>query len=268
MAKDIAFTKITAAGNDFVVVDNRSNKVPGRSKAVKWCDRKFGIGADGLLLLERSRKADFKMRIINSDGSEAEMCGNGIRCIAQFAFDKKIAGKKFTVETLAGLISCEIRGAVVKARMIDPKGMALDFSVPVGGKTMTMNFVNTGVPHAVTFVDRIEDVDVDAVGRLIRTHEHFKPRGANANFVRSRGGNAIDVRTYERGVEGETLACGTGSTASALVAAAKYGMKSPVAVKTRGGETLKIYFSRDNGAFHDVYLEGPVQTCFEGRVKS
>lgn len=265
---DVFFTKMTAAGNDFVVVDNRSGKVPGKARAKKWCDRKFSIGADGLLLLEKSKKADFKMRIINSDGSEAEMCGNGIRCIAQFAFDKKIVGRRFSVETLAGLIGCEVKGGVVKARMIDPKDLALDFSIPVAGKKTAMNFVNTGVPHAVSFVDRIEEVDVETLGRLIRTHDHFKPRGANANFVQARSGNAIDVRTYERGVEGETMACGTGSTASALVAAAVHGMKSPVSVKTKGGEILKIYFSKENGRFHDVYLEGPVQTCFEGRVKS
>ncbi len=265
--KEIAFTKMVGTGNDFIVVDNRAGGVPARAMAKKWCDRKYSIGADGLLLLERSRKADFRMRIINSDGSEAEMCGNGIRCIAQYAYDRGITGKKFKIETLAGIIDVTISGRVVKARMIDPKDLKLNFSIPVSGKPLELSFVNTGVPHAVSVVKRIKEVDVQSTGRQVRTHDYFKPRGTNANFIQVLGGNKIEVRTYERGVEGETLSCGTGSTASALIASAVCGWKSPVSVKTQSGETLKVYFSKEGNRFHDVYLEGSVQKSFEGRVK-
>ena len=266
MAKEINFTKMVGAGNDFIVVDNRTVKIPARAMAKKWCDRKYSIGADGLLLLEKTKKAGIRMRILNPDGSEAEMCGNGIRCIAKFAHDANLAGKQFKIETLAGIIDVEIKGAIVKAKMIEPKDLRLNFHLLVDGKSMELGFVNTGVPHAVSFVRSLKEVDVERTGRLIRTHDHFKPRGANANFIQIQPGRMIEIRTYERGVEGETLSCGTGSTASALVVSARQGWTSPVSVKTRSGEILKVYFSKEGDRFHDVYLEGPVQKCFEGRV--
>lgn len=267
MSKEILFTKMAGAGNDFILVDNRKGILKNPSKTAKeLCDRKFAVGGDGLILLERSKKADLKMRILNSDGSEAEMCGNGVRCFARFAFLKKIAGKSFSVETLAGKILVEVKGEIVKARMIDPRDLRLNFTVPVLGKPMKLNFLNTGVPHAVHFTEALQTIDTESLGKAIRFHSYFSPRGSNANFVKLGQGNKIEVRTYERGVEGETLACGTGSTASALVAAALHGLRSPVQVKTRGGETLKIYFSKQGDRFLDVFLEGPVKVCFEGRI--
>ena len=267
MAREVLFTKMSGTGNDFIVVDNRKGAVSaGPSAAKKWCDRKHSIGGDGLLLLEKSKKADFRMRILNSDGSEAEMCGNGIRCIAKFAEAKKIAGKKHRIETLAGIIDADVKGDVVKARMIEPRDLKLGISIDLGGQAMPLNFVNTGVPHTVTIVEELEKIDVPATGRAIRTHRHFAPRGTNANFIKFDGPNSIRIRTYERGVEDETLACGTGSTAGALVAAAVKNLKSPVSVTTEGGGKLKIYFKRDGDRFHDVYLEGSIQKCFEGSV--
>jgi len=267
MSREIVFTKISGTGNDFVVVDNRDGKISARAAlAKKWCDRKHSIGGDGLLLLEKSKKADFRMRILNTDGSEAEMCGNGIRCIAKFAHDKKIAGSRMTIETIAGLIDADVKGDMIKARMIEPRDMKLGFDIPLGGKSETVNFVNTGVPHVVRIVRSLEKIDVGQAGREIRTHRHFSPRGTNANFIQFEGGNSIRIRTYERGVEDETLACGTGSTAGALVAAAVKNLKSPVSVTTEGGGKLKIYFSKDGDRFHDVYLEGAVEKCFEWRV--
>lgn len=267
MAKEINFIKMAGAGNDFIVADNRDVKIAARSLAAKkWCDRKNSIGGDGLLLLEKSKKAAFRMRIINPDGSEAEMCGNGIRCIAKVAHDAGITGKKFSIETIAGIIDAEIKGSIVKARMIDPKDLKLNFNILLADKALALNFVNTGVPHTVCFVKSLKEIDVEHTGQAIRTHEYFKPRGTNANFVQAQGGNAIEIRTYERGVEGETLSCGTGSTAGALVAAATLQMKSPVSVKTKSGETLKVYFSKEDSRFYDVYLEGPVKKCFQGRV--
>ena len=266
--KYVEFSKMSGAGNDFVVIDNRSNvlKKDLAKLAVKLSDRKYSIGADGLILLEKSKKADLKMRIFNSDGSEAEMCGNGVRCLAKFSADQKITGPKLSIETLAGIIYAEVREGVVRAKMMNPKDFKPKFQVGVNGHSEELNFINTGVPHAVKFVRSVAECDVAGLGRTIRHHKHFAPRGTNVNFVALKTGNAIDIRTYERGVEDETLACGTGSTAGALVAAAVKNLKSPVRVYTRGGEILKIYFSKDKTGFREVYLEGRIEKKFEGRV--
>jgi diaminopimelate epimerase len=264
----LSFTKMAGAGNDFILADNRTGILKGDLGrfALRLCDRKRSIGADGLILVERSKKADVRMRILNSDGSEAEMCGNGIRCLAKFAADKRITGKQLSIETLAGLIRARVRGRIVKARMIEPKGLRLNFRIPMGGRQETVSFINTGVPHTVKVVRSLAQCPVNALGRAIRTHRHFAPRGTNVDFISFRSGNVIDIRTYERGVEDETLACGTGSVAAALVASRLKGLRSPVLVRTHGGEVLKIYFSRNGASFSDVYLEGAVDTYFEGRV--
>jgi diaminopimelate epimerase len=266
--KRFDFVKMVGHGNDFIVGDNRKGLIGKDTQrtAVQLCDRKHSIGADGLVLLEKSKIAHLRMRIINPDGSEAEMCGNGVRCLAKFANDKKIAGKKISIETMAGRIDAEVKGDVVKAKMVQPTDFRMNISLPLNGSPEAMHFVNTGVPHAVVVLNSIKDVDVDKKGRMIRQHPYFSPRGTNANFISIRSGNAIEIRTYERGVEGETLSCGTGSTAGALVAAAIKNLKSPVTVHTKGGEPLKIYFSRNENGFFDVYLEGRVQTSFEGRI--
>ena len=259
---------MSGAGNDFILIDNRRGFIKAglAKKAKTLCDRKHSIGADGLILLERSKKADIRMRILNPDGSEAEMCGNGVRCLAKFAVDMKIASPKHSVETLAGTIYTEVRGNVVKAKMIEPKELKLGFKIDLNGSDGAMNFINTGVPHAVRLVNSVAGCDVKTLGRDIRQHKHFSPKGTNVNFVAVKQGSSIDIRTYERGVEDETLACGTGSTAGALVAAAVKNLKSPVSVHTHGGELLKVYFSRNGLSFHGVYLEGRVQKSFEGSV--
>lgn len=266
--KTIEFVKMEGAGNDFIVIDNRRRSITGGSAAAKrLCARKFSVGGDGLVLLERSKKSDIRMRIFNPDGSEAEMCGNGVRCIAKFASERRITGSSLTIETMAGEIRASVKGDVIKARLMDPKELRINFRIPLGAGHETVHFVNTGVPHVVKVVDSIERVDVKGMGRAIRHHENFAPRGANVNFIEYGPGNSIRVATYERGVESETLACGTGSTASALIAAALKGLKSPVSVRTAGGETLKIYFSKKGDAYTEVCLEGRVRTAFEGRVK-
>ncbi len=268
--KRLDFVKFSAAGNDFILADERRAAAP-KARAAAWarslCDRKAGIGADGLILAGRSRGADVRMRIFNPDGSEAEMCGNGVRCLAKFALERRLTGVEADVETLAGTIRTRVRGDVVRARMIDPRGLRLNLDVRVDGSVRKLHFIDTGVPHAVELLESVDSVDVQTLGELIRRHEAFAPRGANADFVAVGPGNSIAVRTYERGVEGETLACGTGSTASALVAAALHGLSSPVVVRTHGGERLKIYFRNDGGQFRDVYLEGRVRRVFEGRVE-
>ncbi len=265
--KVLHFEKWVGTGNDFILVDNRTLSLKdGLSMLAKrLCDRKHSIGADGLILAERSAKSDLHMRIFNPDGSEAEMCGNGIRCLAKFAADTGMAKPKQTIETLAGVIEAEVKGDGVKVRMTDPKDFR-EGKLEAEGHEYEYGFLDTGVPHAVIAVPNLERVDVFAVGRAIRHHKAFAPRGTNANFIAYKTGNAIEARTYERGVEDVTLSSGTGSTASALIAAMRKGLRSPVTVHTRGGETLRIHFSRNGQGFSEVYMEGPVQKCFEGRV--
>lgn len=264
------FTKMAGAGNDFIVLDNRRGRLKGglAGWARRLCSRKRSVGADGLLFFERSKKADCRMRIFNPDGSQARMCGNGVRCIARFAVARGIAKSRLTVETPAGIIEARVDGDDVRAGMVPPSGLRLGFKLSVNGRSENLNFVNTGVPHAVVFEDSLRDCDVLGRGRAIRRHPHFAPKGTNVNFVVVRGRSEIDVRTYERGVEDNTLSCGTGSTASALVASALENLKSPVRVHTLSGEVLKVYFSRSGaGDFEKVYLEGPVETIFEGRIR-
>lgn len=265
----VLFSKVVAAGNDFIVIDNRRGALKGspKAKAKQLCERKFGVGADGVLLMERSAKADIRMRIFNPDGSQADMCGNGVRCLSKFAVDKKIAKPEHTVETGAGIIRSRVRGGLVKALLTEPKDFREYPKLGVNGRSERIHFLNTGVPHAVIVERSLKGLDVASRGRALRYHKAFAPRGTNVNFMRVGLGNAIEVRTYERGVEAETLACGTGSTASALTAARLKGLRSPVRVKTSGGENLMVYFSRRNGCFTDVHLEGPVETTFEGRVR-
>lgn len=268
--KNVAFLKMAGAGNDFIVVDNRSGvlktKLPEYAK--RFCDRKHSIGADGLILLEKSKKADVRMRIFNPDGSEAEMCGNGVRCLAKFAADNQITKNKLTIETIAGIIAAEVRNHTVKARLTEPKDLKLNFMLHVNGGPKRLSFINTGVPHTVLVLDSLAGADVKGLGKAIRHHGHFTPQGTNVDFIsfEKNAGNGIAIRTYERGVECETLACGTGSVAGALVAAALNGLRSPVSVSTEGGDTLKVYFLRNGRRFHEVSLEGSIAVCFEGRV--
>jgi len=265
--KSVAFSKKAAAGNDFIIVDDRAKVLADPVRAAKTlCERKYSVGADGLLILERSKSADLKMRIFNPDGSEAQMCGNGVRCLAKFAAQAKIVSATHSIETLAGRIEAQVRGDVVKAKMITPRGLKLDVSVEVEGKKYLLHLIDTGVPHVVHVTDRVNQVEVGRLGGLLRRHSRFAPEGTNVNFISIGKDASVEVRTYERGVEAETLACGTGSTAAALVAATLKGLRSPVHVKTRGGEILKVYFNKKNSGFEEVYLEGKVADCFEGRV--
>ena len=254
----IKFTKMVASGNDFVVIDNKpAGNLCALTRAL--CDRKFGVGADGLLLISKAKNADLGMRIINADGSEAEMCGNGARCAALFS-----GKKKAKMLTLAGLINTRVCENQVRIQLTDPKAIKLDIPLRVNGRLIKVNFINTGVPHVVVFVDGLDKMDVDSIGCLIRWHIKFAPAGTNVNFVEVKENNLIRVRTYERGVEGETLACGTGSSASALIFALKNNLKGLVRVKTQSGEVLKIYFNKEKNKFKDVWLEGSARIVYKG----
>lgn len=254
----IHFWKMNGSGNDFVLIDNRDGRLPEermRTLVTRVCRRRESVGADGLIFVVPSERHDFGWRFFNADGSEAEMCGNGSRCVARFAFLNGLAGAKMTFDTLAGPISAEVNGRMVKVLMPKPHGLRRDIDLPFREGWVHADFVNTGVPHAVILVRDLSTHPVFEQGRYVRTHPLFAPAGTNADFVCVQE-EGIEVRTYERGVEDETLACGTGAIASALVAAARGMARSPVKVKTRGGDVLTIHFHGEGDRFDEVWLEG------------
>ncbi len=267
MKKNVEFIKMHGSGNDFILVDNRERLIKHSEvpyKARKWCRRRFGIGADGFILIENSQKADFKWYFFNADGSEAEMCGNGGRCAARFAFMKGICGEKLSFETLAGIIRAEVRDKQVKLEMTKPSDLRLDIKFSTGLDELTIDYINTGVPHAVVLTEDLDHVPVFEWGRLIRYDDLFAPEGTNVDFVQIKDEHHILIRTYERGVEDETLACGTGAVASALISALKGFVKSPTKVTTWGNEELTIYFDMQDQEFTEVFLEGGAVHVYTG----
>ena len=270
----IRFEKMSGAGNDFVVVDNRNGVVrDGAALARKICDRHWGVGADGLLLAEKSTVAAFRMMYFNADGSYGGMCGNGGRCMADYAVRKGIAPPKHEFDALDHVYSAQVEEGSVKLRMKDPSGLKRSFGLPVEGKLLPMTFVDTGSPHVVVLASKVtrkglDAVDVQGLGRTIRSHRRFKPAGVNVNFVELQGSSALRIRTYERGVEAETLACGTGSIAAGIVAHLDFGMATPVKIVPKGQRDLFVDFvvGADGGIFN-VTLEGPAETVFEGEFE-
>mgnify|MGYP001576070679 FL=1 len=268
--KKINFTKMAGAGNDFIVID----AAPGlnyKKLAMKACDRTEGIGADGLLVLDKSSKADYKMRIINRDGSEAEMCGNGARCIAAYiVHNKKPRKKLFTIETLAGIISATATNEVARVQLSAPTDYQADIALTVNDHRMRVSYIDTGVPHTIIFVDGLEGIDVAGIGRIIRHHQRFAPRGTNVNFVEQINERLVNARTYERGVEDETKACGTGSVAVAIVAylKANRGVNDKKAagmnVRAASGEILEVRFDIKEGVVSNVWLKGSARFIASG----
>lgn len=267
---EIPFYKMSGSGNDFIIIDNRRSVAPFKDLsdfAAQVCRRKMSVGADGLILLEASDCADFRWRFFNSDGSIAEMCGNGARCAARFAFLNGIAGENMRFETLAGIIGAQVLGDQVRIRMTDPSDLVLADELETGQERIVYNSINTGVPHVVIEVDDLEAVAVTSLGRRIRRHSRFAPAGTNVNFMAPLPDASWAVRTYERGVEDETLACGTGIAAAALVLAAARSLASPIRLKTRSGTWLKVYFTREAESFKELYLEGDARIVYQGRMK-
>lgn len=265
----IPFMKMSGSGNDFILIDHRKPLIEVDRMADfarKVCQRRISVGADGLIFIENSEQADFKWRFFNADGSEAEMCGNGGRCVARFANLKGITEPTLTFETTAGILSAQVNGKRVKLEMTKPHSLKLDQTLLIDGREEILSSINTGVPHAVQFVEDIESVDVIRLGRAIRHHPHFAPAGTNANFVQLGNGSQLSIRTYERGVEDETLACGTGTVASALIAAYKGLVKSPVSVQTRGGEVLTVHFEIVGLEVKRVFFEGEVHIIYEAEM--
>jgi len=253
---NVRFVKMHGAGNDFVLIDDRDGRFPcSRPVIAAMTARGTGIGCEGVILVQPSDRADFRMRFFNPDGTEAELCGNGARCVAAFAREIGAADRDtMRFETLAGTVEAEIVGSrLVKVRMPDPTDLRDDF-------------VNSGVPHRIVSVDDLAGADVVGEGRRIRFSADYAPSGTNVDFVRYRPPHAADIRTYERGVEAETGACGTGSVAAAVIGVARHGLAFPVRIRTVRGYELVIDGKTDGRAFTDMTLTGPVCRVGAGEI--
>jgi len=269
--KTIPFFKMSGCGNDFILIDHRKKFLEDselKRFAASICRHRFSIGGDGLILLEKTKgkDADFSWRLFNADGSEAEFSGNGGRCAARLAYLLKIAPARMTFETLAGLIRAEVQGENVTIQFPTPRDLRLGLKIPVDGETYEGHFLNTGVPHLVYFVSDLEKAEVVPLGRKSRHHMLFQPAGTNVNFISVQGPRRIEMRTYERGVEDETLACGTGAVASALIAGALGKVSSPVSLKQRSGQVLEVAFDWDGKKFGQVSLTGEARMIYKGQL--
>lgn len=267
----LSFTKMNGAGNDFVMIDNRDLSLHLSNEQISHlCDRHRGVGADGLLAVEPSEKgADVKFRYYNADGGEVEMCGNGARCFGRYTARLLDNGQtSLTFETIAGTLQADLIGEEVCIAMSDPFDLEMNSPVKATGLKTAVHNLNTGVPHAVLFVDDLEKLDLVTAGASIRYSDHY-PNGTNANFTKILAPDHLAVRTYERGVEGETLACGTGITACALIHYLLTGAPSPIKIDVAGGDTLSIGFevSKDTQSFQKVTLTGPADFVFEGQIE-
>ena len=268
----LTITKMSGTGNDFIIIDHRQEIIPQDIQAEvarRVCRRKFSAGADGLIFIENCPEMDFQWKFYNADGSNAEMCGNGARCAARYAYAKGIAPTKMRFKTIAGPIEAEVTADdMVRLKMTPPENICLEKRLLLDGQEVTMSSINTGVPHVVCFVDDVSQVPLDRWGKTIRYHDLFMPAGTNVNFAQILSPQEIHVRTYERGVEGETLACGTGAVASAVIAGLAEKALSPVAVTTSGGEQLTIHFILANHGkqIEEVFLEGRARFVYEGQL--
>jgi diaminopimelate epimerase len=267
MKTQLQFTKMTGAGNDFVLLDNMNDtlRIPAADLARQFCNRNFGVGADGLLILSKSPVADFTMGYYNADGSTGGMCGNGGRCSARYAYERGIAGSTMRFEAFGHVYQAEVTDRGIRLHMKPPQNIRQNISLLLEGTTWTGCSVDTGAPHLVLQTKDLQSVDVDRVGRWACHHQAFQPLGTNVNFLEPLDASSIKIRTYERGVEAETLACGTGSVASALVYNMLTGASSPVTVHARSGQELVIHFTRKaDGAYVEAALEGGARLVFDG----
>ncbi len=254
--RTIIFHKYQGTGNDFVMIDDRMQTFDRKDHAhiAQLCHRKFGIGADGLILIRNHKEADFEMIYFNADGYLTSLCGNGSRCAVKFAHQLGVVGISCRFMTVEGILNAKIEGDLVHIKMPDVKEVEV---------SADHYFLNTGSPHHICYVSDIEKYDVFQEGRKIRIGAPYFEKGTNVNFVQSLGDSHIFVRTYERGVEDETLSCGTGVTAAALVEGLK-GAQSPVDVKTPGGDLRISFEKKPDGSFTDIYLIGPAEKVFSG----
>lgn len=265
----IPFWKMHGAANDFIMVDDRSLSFPANDAGwiARTASRRTGVGCEGIVLVQPSSEADFRMRFFNPDGNEVEMCGNGARCVARLAKEIGAAPSSMSIETAAGILRAEARGESIRLAVTPPRDWDLGQTIRAAGRELVFGFVNTGVPHVVVEVDDLDACDVAGVGAAIRHHERFAPAGTNANFYAATGPNSLRVRTYERGVEAETLACGTGIVAAALVAARQGRVSLPAEVTPTGGYLLSVEGSLRADRVDDVTLVGPAEHVFRGTLE-
>ena len=264
----IPFWKMHGAANDFILIDDRDCKFPAADR--DWlagvAARRTGIGCEGIILIQPSDKADFRMRFYNPDGGEVEMCGNGARCVARLANELGVAPQNMTIDTVAGILQAEAMGDSVRLGMTKPFDMVLNKNLS-GDNPLVYSSLNTGVPHVVVVVDDLDGCDVMALGNMIRYHQDFAPAGTNVNFIKVTGPNSLRVRTYERGVEAETLACGTGMVACSLLAGKLGLVEAPVDLTPASGDLLTVDFKINGDEFEEVTLLGPAVHVFEGILK-
>ncbi len=265
----IKFWKMHGARNDFVLFDDRRGRFPveDRDFITHIAARHSGIGAEGVILIQKSAEADFFMKFFNPDGGEAEMCGNGARCAARLAYELGATKKKMTIATVAGILRAEVMQKGVRLWMTPPADWKLDGSLDLEGLNLTYGFVNTGVPHVVMRTGDLRDVDVQDVGSAVRRHRDFAPAGTNVSFMQISPEGDLSVRTYERGVEAETLACGTGVTACGLIAAKNGWVSLPVNVNTLSGDVLVVDGELTEESARGVTLTGPAEHVFEGTIE-
>lgn len=280
--KKIFFTKMNGAGNDFIIIDKNKNKNVSlnQNQIANLCERRKGIGADGLILISNSKDNDFMMSYYNSNGIEGSLCGNGARCAIQYASDSKMIknGKAiFTAnkETYSGEV---IKDGLIKFELKSPKKVKLNFRIKASSQLIRSHFADTGSPHVVIEIEdvlalpkdlnskyrNIKNFPVLEIGKEIRYHKDFAPEGTNVNFIQIKSSKEVFIRTYERGVENETLACGTGSVAAAVIASAYKQLKPPIKMITWGGDELIVNFQNVGNRFENVSLTGPVRRIFHG----
>jgi diaminopimelate epimerase len=270
----IEFSKMSGAGNDFVCIDNRTGAIEdGSALARVLCDRRSGVGADGLLLLETSERADFKMMYFNADGSYGGMCGNGGRCIALFATKVKAATSDVRFEALDFVYSASVSEDYVNLMMKDPGPLSRIRRLKIGNRSIGYFFIDTGSPHVVIPIDfwsgrprSLSAVRVEHLGRKIRHYDAFASEGVNVNFIQLSPNQSIHIRTYERGVEAETFACGTGSIAAAIVANKLWNLKAPITIIPRSSIPLVVEFEVEESKVRRVRLSGPARFTFSGSV--
>lgn len=265
----LPFVKLSGAGNDFVLIDGSLLKLPGARLAKKLCSRRTGVGADGLLIVSRKGKRTApSVDYYNADGTKA-FCGNGTRCAAWWAHLKGWTGRNFFLRTISGPIAAQIMGPErVRLAMPQPQDVRWNLRLAAEGRIWLAHFIKVGVPHLVVETERLESVTVAQTGRALRHHKALAPEGANIDFMAkpTTSRKHIPIRTYERGVEDETLACGSGSVASAFCAHFLYGAPSPIRIAARGGDTLTVYFKTEQGRLSEAWLEGPAKITFSGEV--
>lgn len=265
----IPFWKMHGAGNDFVLVDDRPQTFPVGDRA--WLaaqgQRRTGVGCEGFILIQPAAAANFRMRFFNPDGSEVEMCGNGARCVARLAHELGVAPARMTFDTVAGLLAADVKGDRVRLGMTAPRDWRLNRTLVADGTPLAYHFVNSGVPHVVVETPTLDACEVVRLGRAIRHHADFAPAGTNANFIQVIGADTLRIRTYERGVEDETLACGTGIVAAALLAAKTGRVKAPVTVVAASGDRLTVDFALSADGAERVTLEGPAVHVFQGELR-